>query len=203
MLQDELESIKEIDYFAGKEFIPEDELYRELLETYVKKLPIREQKIRECLDRQDMKQLMIEVHTLKSNSKAIGAMEMFQRARELEECAVQKDIDRISQLIDPFLEKLAVLQEQMQIFIKEKEHQPGTQTDHKKVIALLKELIQRLDSFDSDGAARLVDALWKFHYQEEEYMLMKLLEQQVDEFEYAAASNSTKKLLEIAMKQDR
>lgn len=201
MLQDELDSIKEIDYVAGREYIPEDALYRELLASYVKKIPVREQKIRESLNVQDLDQFMLEVHNLKSNSKAIGAMEMFQMARELEQYAVQKDIDRISQSVEPFLQKLSVLEEKMQLFSNVVNHPEGNDLDREQEISLLKDLKNKLETFDSDGAARYMESLWKFSYKEDEKQLLQKLEQQIDEFEYANAIELAVKLLQIAEKQ--
>ena len=77
--------------FCGGEFA----LYEEILNDYVKACKDRKEELDACYKNADWHEFEVKVHALKSTSKTIGAIELYDRALSLEEAAEKKDEDYI------------------------------------------------------------------------------------------------------------
>jgi CheY-like chemotaxis protein/HPt (histidine-containing phosphotransfer) domain-containing protein len=77
-----------IDEEAGLKYSQNDrELYETILKQYVKEAPVKREKISLCFEEGDYKNYEVYVHALKSTSRMIGASELSERAKELEDLA--------------------------------------------------------------------------------------------------------------------
>ncbi|MCR5399843.1 MAG: response regulator [Lachnospiraceae bacterium] len=86
-----------IDTSVGLGFCKEDEeFYKTLLMQYVKDGPDKRTRMTEFLKKDDVKNYEIVVHALKSSSKTIGAMDISESARLLEQAASNGDHEYIS-----------------------------------------------------------------------------------------------------------
>ena len=70
-------------------------LYEEILGDYVKTCKDRKGELDACYKNADWHEFEVKVHALKSTSKMIGAIELYERALSLEEAAEKKDEDYI------------------------------------------------------------------------------------------------------------
>ena len=70
-------------------------LYEEILGDYVKACKDRKEELDACCKNADWHEFEVKVHALKSTSKTIGAIELYERALSLEEAAEKKDEDYI------------------------------------------------------------------------------------------------------------
>ena len=78
----------------GMMYCGEDEgFYVEMLSDYVKAAPENMEKLTGFLQDENMKDYKILVHAVKSSSKTIGAMDMFEHARDLENASAEENID--------------------------------------------------------------------------------------------------------------
>ncbi|MCR4807694.1 MAG: response regulator [Lachnospiraceae bacterium] len=77
-----------VDTVAGLRYSQRDrDLYNTLLKQYVKEAPDKQSKIREYYKAKDFKNYEILVHALKSTSRMIGATELSEKAKKLEDLA--------------------------------------------------------------------------------------------------------------------
>lgn len=77
-----------IDAGAGLRYSQRDkELYHTLLKQYIKEAPAKQEKINDYYQKKDFKNYEILVHALKSTSRMIGAADLSQKAKNLEELA--------------------------------------------------------------------------------------------------------------------
>ena len=77
-----------IDAGAGLRYSQRDkELYHTLLKQYIKEAPSKQEKINDYYQKKDFKNYEILVHALKSTSRMIGAADLSQKAKNLEELA--------------------------------------------------------------------------------------------------------------------
>ena len=77
-----------IDTGAGLRYSQRDkELYHTLLKQYIKEAKIKQEKINEYYKNKDFKNYEILVHALKSTSKMIGATQLSEKAKKLEDLA--------------------------------------------------------------------------------------------------------------------
>ena len=71
------------------------EFYISLLAQYAKESPVKKNLMKKSLDENDLAAYAIQVHSIKSTSKMIGAMQLSEAARELEEAGKKNDREYI------------------------------------------------------------------------------------------------------------
>ena len=114
------------------------------------------------LEERDIKNYRITVHALKSSARYIGAMELSDMAKHLEDLAKDEKVDEI--LVDhPKLKKLyepvfESAKEALERCIEKKpSHTGGADADTQKLIDALETIAKQLDNFDYDAAADTVN----------------------------------------------
>ena len=80
---------------TGLKYCGSEQVYLEVLASFREDAEGSIEKLRKYLKDNDPKNYEIKVHSIKSNSKAIGATELSELARELEDAAKNGDMDRI------------------------------------------------------------------------------------------------------------
>lgn len=80
---------------TGLKYSGSEQVYLEVLASFREDAEGSIEKLRKYLKDNDTKNYEIKVHSIKSNSKAIGATELSELARELEDAAKNGDMDRI------------------------------------------------------------------------------------------------------------
>ena len=86
-------------------------LYEEILNDYVKACKDRKEELDACYKNADWHEFEVKVHALKSTSKTIGAIELYERALSLEEAAEKKDEDYIRENYPAFAQDYQELAE--------------------------------------------------------------------------------------------
>ena len=91
---------------AGLKFCGGDEdFYLEVIGDYVKESPEKIEKLTELLQAGNLKDYRVMIHSVKSASKTIGAMEMFEDARALEFAAGDEKMDYVQEHHDEVMEE--------------------------------------------------------------------------------------------------
>lgn len=72
-----------------------EELYHETLEVFIDSAQSVKDEMDAALEREDLEAYRVHAHSLKSNSKTIGALELFGCARDLEDACKNQNIDYI------------------------------------------------------------------------------------------------------------
>ena len=83
--------------------------YRSVLKIYYDGLETKAEDIRKYYDAQDWENYTIQVHSLKSSSRVIGATQLGEMAAELEKAGNEHDLERITEKTAPMLEKFRAL----------------------------------------------------------------------------------------------
>jgi CheY-like chemotaxis protein len=97
-----------ITYCAGDEG-----LYEEIVHDYAESVPEKIEKLNGFLADNDLKDYKILIHSVKSSSKTIGAMELFEKARALEMAAADEDRTYIDANHEGVMTKLRDLSENL------------------------------------------------------------------------------------------
>lgn len=91
---------------TGLEYAMNDEaFYLELLRDYATGAKAISMELKECFAQRDWKNYEVKVHALKSTSKMVGAMEISEKAKRLEDAAREKREDVLLKEADGFLEQ--------------------------------------------------------------------------------------------------
>lgn len=114
-LPKELLAIGHLDLEKGIEYCGDAEDYTFALETYRDSFADRSKKLKEDISADDIETFAIDIHSLKSMSRSIGAISLADTAAELETAATAGDRDTIQSRLPKFLEEYRNLYEQLAI----------------------------------------------------------------------------------------
>ncbi|MBO4610081.1 MAG: response regulator [Lachnospiraceae bacterium] len=98
-----LEGQSLIDVAVGIQHCGYDDLYLDVLGSYFESIKESKKKLSEFLEKEDLKNYMIRIHSVKSSSKTIGALALGDKAARLEQAAKEDDIDFIRSKHEEFI----------------------------------------------------------------------------------------------------
>lgn len=179
------------------------DVYREILELYVKKGPEKRKYIDELFEKKDWKNYIIEVHALKSTSMSIGAVKLSELAKELEAAGKSENYGTIEKK-NSILSGLygEVIDIAGNYLGKDEEN-----TDEKNESVELKEIAENelsefisrakeaCGNFDGDAMKAIADEAAEYSYKGktlEDYF--KKAAELAEDFEYDAAAEEIAKL---------
>ena len=87
------------------DYLGDMDLYRSLLYDYYEDIDRKVDQIRKFVQERNAKEYTVEVHSMKSSSRMIGAYELADRAAELEKCGDSGDWDTIIAKTEGVLEQ--------------------------------------------------------------------------------------------------
>jgi signal transduction histidine kinase/CheY-like chemotaxis protein len=94
-MMDKLRSL-DINVEEGISYCGDDEeFYIEIVNDYIKAAPEKIEQLDALLEAGDMKEYKVLIHSVKSSSKTIGCMSLFEKARDLEAAAASGNIDYV------------------------------------------------------------------------------------------------------------
>lgn len=96
---------KGLDVKQALEYLGDMDLYRSLLYDYYEDIDRKVDVIRQYVKERNAKEYTVEVHSMKSSSKMIGAFELADKAYELEQCGDREDWDTILAKTEGVLEE--------------------------------------------------------------------------------------------------
>ena len=137
----------------------DESFYTDMLRTFVSEAPDKKSNLQKFDDADDIENYRIAVHALKSGSRTIGAMQLSEQARALEEASKNGDTDYIKSnhdllnvTFDGTTELIASVLPNVQV--KASSSGETAEGDWDQLIAELKEAI---DGFDSDAASEIME----------------------------------------------
>jgi CheY-like chemotaxis protein len=133
----------------AKKYSPDYEMYLDTLETYLQAAPITSQRIDTYRKEENLSDYTITVHGLKSASKIIGAMELSETARQLEEHGHKGEAQAAWQGTDHLLEMLKDCAEEISKVLEPKE--AGKALWGEELKEKLDELKTCAENFDMGG----------------------------------------------------
>lgn len=83
------DSMGYIDKNKGMDYVADENLYKEVLQNFGEMAKDKIKNIQTAMEKDNYKDYVIYVHALKSNAKTIGAQELFEQAKNLEELGKQ------------------------------------------------------------------------------------------------------------------
>lgn len=72
-----------------------EELYKETLQTFIESEDMVKHELYDAIDKNDITRYRVRIHALKSNAKTIGAMDLFGRARDLEDACKNQNFQYV------------------------------------------------------------------------------------------------------------
>ena len=145
----------------GIESCGSKELYVSLLGDFYKYIDIKATKIEKCLSDHMIRDYTVEVHALKNTARMIGALELSDEFKHLEELGNAENEEQLLLLTSGVLDRLKGYKEYLAPFA-------ATSNEDKKEVSsdeILKEINQiksAMDTFDLDGADEAIKRLMEY-----------------------------------------
>ena len=176
-----------IDVVVGMKYSGDDaNLYRDVLSDYMDTIEEKADLIEKAVEERDLETYTIEVHSLKSTSKAIGALELSELAKDLEECGKNKEwepiISRTPALLFLYRELYDIIMPYRTI--EEEEKQKEEALVDRELVQLLGQLLDSVSMYDSIRAEEIIAELSKYAYPDNWSGYLQTVTEAMGRFDY-------------------
>ncbi len=174
--------------------------YEELLQKFAADADRKQEEIDSFFRQKDWENYHIMVHALKSTARTIGADDLSNRAKGLEEAAKKSDAAYIGRQHEKLLSKYRETVRRIRDMFREEDGE-GEQKDYREISnsafrKRLEEVNDSLNTFEAEKAKKLIAQLDGFLYDGKPVAgLLEAAGRDIDDFEIAAAAEKVKALL--------
>lgn len=178
-----------IDVMVGMKYSGEDaELYREVLSDYMDTIEEKADLIERAVTDGDLETYIIEVHSLKSTSKSIGAMELSELAKELEENGKNGAWGTIIARTPALLSMYRALYHVIMPYhtFSEPEPQEKKPVNGKEVMELLGQLLEAMNLYDAISGEEITEKLSEYEFTDPWAGYMQEVSEAIARFDYDA-----------------
>ncbi len=181
--------IEGIDVEEGIKNSGNEELFINLLGDFYKLIDTKTNKIRKCLSDRMIRDYTIEVHALKSTSRLIGALELSEMFKELEQLGNGEDIAKLDEKTEGVLELYLSYKDKLREYgeVNAKQLKEVPMSD---IQDLLQQMSKAMDGFDLDT----VDATMK---ELEECRIPEYLKDEMDSLRVAVADVAMEEIINL------
>ncbi len=192
-----LPSIRGINVFDGIRNSGGKELFESLLGDFYTLIDMKASKIEKCLSDGLIRDFTVEVHALKSTARMIGALELSDMFRELEEYGHSEDVSAINGKIAEVMERYRRYKEYLKPFAKANESAKD-EVPASKIRETLADMKDAVDNFDLDRVDADMKELESFRLPEECGPLMEELRAYVADVAMEEIIATVTKMSELA-----
>ncbi len=195
-----------IDTAVGMQYAGNDEeLYREVLSDYMDSIAERADAIERAVDAGDLENYTIEVHALKSISKSIGAEALSELAKDLEMNGKNEEWGPIIARTPMLLEMYCGLYQVIAPYHTGagQEEQAKEPVDSEKLLTLLEQMVESMETYDSIRAEELTEELSRYDLEESWGEQMRTVAGAVNRLDYDLCRETAQQWLAALQEQMR
>ena len=173
--EEEIKDIPGLDVKLAVERLGSYSLYMTVLKEYYSAIDKKHDVIKEYHEAGNIHSYTVEVHSLKSTSRQIGALELADIAAELEQAGNEGNVQLIKEKTGDMLARYAAMKALLAPYFpaeEKKEHHEATNSD---VSGLLDELKEALDNFDTLQVDEVIEKMEDYDYPEDQRALFAQL----------------------------
>ena len=156
-------------------------------------------KIQRFYDEKDIENYTLLVHSLKSNARMVGCMDLGALAEKLQYASQDNDMDTVDEFTDILLsmykDKVAEIKE----FLDNQEEDTGMSKE--SVVKILDELSGVLEDYEYNESMLLFNKLSDYNFKISEKSLYNGIKEEIEEFQYDEAAEKAKELSEKIKKE--
>ena len=157
-----LPDIEGINYELARQYADDPDTLISTFRDFAEAIPENSQKIEDFWREKDYNNYTILVHALKSSARLIGAQELSEEAKILEEKGDEGDVDYIDQATPDLIDHYRRYVKLLAPFISEGEEKDLVEIPEEQLADALKLLARYNDAFDYDGADSIMDTMKAF-----------------------------------------
>ncbi len=182
-----MEDLDEIDYMSGVGFCGSVDAYMEVLQIYAESVEQKASDIETFYNADDYENYTTQVHSLKSTSRLAGAVNISERAQELENAGINNDVALIKEKTEGLLEDFRELGTRLSdLFRKEDEREEEELSDIS--IDMLNDAYNTLSQFasmmDYEDALYILDELKQYKVSDNDKERIAKLRQAVEALDW-------------------
>lgn len=185
--------IGDLDTTAALELLGSEELLWMVLQDYYSVIDKKIALIKEYQTNEDWKNYTTEVHALKSASRQIGAMELGDKAYELEKAGNDLNIELIQNLTDEVLEQYRGYQTLLAPYFMQEETEIDPSDlpfiEEAQLKEYLHSLSEAVTNLDLDQLEQTVQELCNYQFEDSHAVLFKKLKTAVEELDFEGCDN--------------
>lgn len=171
--------IGDLDTDLARSMVGSDKLYFKILREYYKNIPVKSASINIYYQMKNWDLYTIEVHSIKSASRQIGAMGLSTLAADLETAGNQRDVETIDKYTNQLLEEYTALADIIKPFCNLEEDEDNNlekeSFDKEVVKKHLDDMIEAFDNLDMDQMESVIESMKGIDYPENMAELFKKL----------------------------
>ncbi len=183
-----------IDIQTGYDYTGGKDRYISALWRYYKSSDANKAKIREYIDNNDIENLAITVHAIKSNSKMIGAMALSEMFEKLEVASRDNDMDTVKASIDKTMEEYGKLVDALSPLGQMESLKASGELTAEEAKEVSDKLLLALDDFDDDLASELASKLAGYPFRITQKSKLREAAEYIRDFMYDEAAEIIKEL---------
>lgn len=181
-----LPDIPELNLDVARSLLGDDALLLEVLSHYCRSVERNRKKVEQLWADQNLPALTIEVHSLKSASKQIGADQLASQAALLEMAGKRGNTAYFQEHLEQFLDAYSALGQRLQERLGEERSEKVRRPE--QTVQLLEEMQEALDELDAVHIDDVLEALSETPYEGEEAAFLERLRTAADECELDTAA---------------
>ncbi|MCM1165410.1 MAG: PocR ligand-binding domain-containing protein [Lachnospiraceae bacterium] len=155
--------IKELNVGNALSLLGSEKLFRTVLKEYYSAIDKKSQTILDHKEACDWRNYAIEVHSLKSTSRQIGADALADAAAELEKAGNEQNTALINEKTDGMIKEYRRLKTVLKKYFAEEEDEQRV-AEFEDIVALLAHMRTALDNFDTLQVDEEIEVMSKFKY---------------------------------------
>ena len=183
-----------IDREAGLGFTGSEDRYMSALKRYRDAYEKNRANVEKLYLNKDYENYMIAVHSLKSNSKMIGAMSLAKMFETLEMAARNNETAIIDEKTAETLSEYKTLYDILNVAIPKEEQSSSAEISADEAKDTAAKLLDALDDFDDELSKELVNKLAGFSFSAEMKEKLKEAESYINDFMYDEAAELIKEI---------
>ncbi len=177
-----------IDCSTGMAYTGNRDKFVAALQRYYKNYDKNRSKVEDFFEKGDYENYMIIVHSLKSNSKMIGATELSKSFEELEMAARDNDIDTVKEKTAPCLKAYEELYTALTPIGEMDQVKAADEISAEEARDTVEKLLAALDDFDDELATTLVRKLSGYPFRLTQRDRLKEAAENIENFMYDEAA---------------
>ena len=183
-----------IDKEAGIGYTGNEDKYLSAVGRYCNAYETNRAKVEEYFAAKDYENYMICVHSLKSNSRMIGAAQLAAMFETLEMAARNNEISVIEEKTAETLKLYGSLVEKLRPYCPSDEGGAAQALSSDEAVKTAEELLSALDDFDDELSKKLAAKLSGYPFSKEEGDKLKEAQKYIDDFMYDEAAELIKEI---------
>ena len=173
-------------------------MYMSILEDFYKSAPERGILLTKLIDDEDIGRYTIEVHSLKSIARTIGAGELSSLCEELERHGHQRNFEGIVSGHDGMLEELSAVTRELERIVGDQKPETEKQPlSREKAGELLRDMYHAMKDFDYDTAEKGISELEKYELDDISAECFEALKGCVSNIDYEGTSRQAVRMLAL------